>query len=100
MELKEILNRIGYVRNLANLSARELSLRMGMCAQYVSKVESGKIKLTMQKLLMILEICEFPIERFFSPNIEDYNIDEELTSFIQSLPTSKKEHFIEIFKNK
>ena len=100
MDIKDILSRIGYVRNQANLSAREVSLRMGMSPQYVAQLESGRIVLTVKKLLMILEICEFPIERFFSPNIEDYNIDNELTSFIQSLPTSKKEHFIEIFKNK
>lgn len=30
MEIKEILARIGYVRNKANLFAREVSQRMGM----------------------------------------------------------------------
>jgi len=65
MEIKEILSRIGYVRNKANLSAREVSQRIGMSPQYVAQLESGRIVLTVEKLLQILEICEFPIGRFF-----------------------------------
>ena len=98
MEIKEILSRIGYVRNQANLSAREVSLRMGMSAQYVAQLESGRIVLTMEKLLQILEICDFPIERFFSANIADYTIDNELKDLIETLPTDKKRNIIEFIK--
>ncbi len=98
MEIKEILTRIGYVRNKANLSAREVSLRMGMSAQYMAQVESGRIVLTVEKLLQILEICEFPIERFFSSNIADYDVDNELKTLIESLPTDKKRNIIEFIK--
>ena len=98
MELKEILSRIGYVRNKANLSAREVSLRIGMSPQYVAQLESGRIVLTIEKLLQILEVCDFPIERFFSSNIDDYNIENELKSFIESLPNDKKKNIIEFIK--
>lgn len=98
MEIKEILSRIGYVRNKANLSAREVSLRMGMSPQYVAQLESGRIVLTVEKLLQILEICNFSIERFFSSNIADYNIDNELKSVIDSLPYNKKKNIIEFLK--
>lgn len=98
MEIKEILTRIGYVRNKANLSAREVSQRMGMSPQYVAQLESGRIVLTVEKLLQILEICEFPIERFFSPDIADYKIDNELKNLIEALPTDKKKNIIEFIK--
>lgn len=98
MEVKEVLSRIGYVRNKANLSAREVSLRMGMSPQYVAQLESGRIVLTVEKLLQILEICEFPIERFFSSNIVDYNVDNELKLLIESLPLDKKKNIIEFIK--
>ena len=98
MEIKEILSRIGYVRNKANLSAREVSQRMGMSPQYVAQLESGRIVLTVEKLLQILEICEFPIDRFFSLNIADYKIDNELKSLIESLPSDKKKNIIEFIK--
>ena len=100
MEIKEILTRVGYVRNQANLSAREVSLRMGMSPQYVAQLESGRIVLTVEKLLQILEICNFSIERFFSPNISDYNTDKELETLIQSLNANKKKNLIELIKNK
>lgn len=98
MEIKEILTRIGYVRNKANLSAREVSLRIGMSPQYVAQLESGRIVLTVEKLLQILEVCNFPIQRFFSVNIEDYEVDSELISLIEGLPTSKKKNIIEFIK--
>ena len=98
MEIKEILSRVGYVRNKAKLSAREVSQRLGMSPQYVAQLESGRIVLTVEKLLQILEICEFPIERFFSPNIDDYKIDNELKSLIESLPSDKKKNIIEFIK--
>ena len=98
MEIKEVLSRIGYVRNKANLSAREVSQRMGMSPQYVAQLESGRIVLTVEKLLQILEICEFPIDRFFSSNIADYKIDNELKSLIESLPSDKKKNIIEFIK--
>lgn len=98
MEIKEIQSRIGYVRNKANLSAREVSLRMGMSPQYVAQLESGRIVLTVDKLLQILKICEFPIERFFSTNIADYNVDNELKALIEALPTDKKKNIIEFIK--
>ena len=50
MEIKDILSRIGFVRNQANLSARELSGRMGMSPQYMAQVESGRIVLTVESL--------------------------------------------------
>ncbi len=98
MDIKEILNRLGYVRNKANLSAREVSLRMGMSPQYVAQLESGRIVLTVEKLLQILEICDFPIERFFSSDIVDYQVDNELKTLIENLPTDKKKNIIEFIK--
>ena len=99
MEIKEILTRVGYVRNQANLSARELSGRMGMSPQYVAQIESGRIVLTVEKLLQILKICNFPLERFFSNNIVEYNTDKELENLIQNLNANKKKNLIEFIKN-
>ncbi|MBE7082524.1 MAG: helix-turn-helix transcriptional regulator [Clostridiales bacterium] len=98
MDIKEILTRIGYVRNQANLSARELSLRIGMSQQYIGKIEGGHIVLTVEKLLQILEICNFSLDRFFSKNIYDYNEDKELENLLSTLPLEKKKHIIEFIK--
>ena len=47
---------------------------------------------------MFYVICEFPIDRFFSSNIADYKIDNELKSLIESLPSDKKKNIIEFIK--
>ncbi len=98
MDIKEILNRIGFVRNQANLSAREVSLRLGMSPQYVAQLESGRIVLTVEKLLKILEICEFSIERFFSRDIVNYQANNELEELILNLPADKKQNIIEFIR--
>lgn len=98
MDIKEILIRIGYVRNQANLSARELSQKIGMSQQYVAKLESGNIVLTVEKLLKILDACAFPVDRFFSNDIQQYSQNNELKSLIQSLPPHKKRSLIDFLK--
>ena len=98
MDTKEIRYRLGYVRNQANLSASELSGRIGMSKQYVAQLESGRIVLTVEKLLMILDVCNFPIDRFFSENITEYNENQELLRLICDLPLSKKQNMIEFLR--
>ncbi|MEG1499555.1 MAG: helix-turn-helix transcriptional regulator [Clostridia bacterium] len=98
MEIKDILTRIGYVRNNANLSAREVSMKIGMSPQYVAQLESGRIVLTIEKLLEILETCNFSIEKFFSANPVDYETDKELISLIKALPLEKKKNIVEFIK--
>lgn len=99
MDIAEILSRIGYVRNEAKLSAREVSLRIGMSPQYVAQIESGRIVLTVEKLLKILEVCDFPIERFFSADMTHYYVNAELRALLDSLPADKKKNIIEFIKN-
>ncbi len=100
MENKEILVKLGSVRNNANLSARELSLRMGMSSQYVSKLEGGHITLTVEKLLDILEICNYPLEKFFYSNPNDFEVDKELIALIKAMPSEKKRTLLAFLKIK
>ncbi len=100
MDIKEILTRIGFVRNDAKLSAKKLSESLNKSPQYIAQIESGRIVLRMDLLLQILNICNFPIERFFSANIYDYKEDTELKNLIQSLSTQQKKNLIEFIKNK
>lgn len=46
----------------------------------------------------ILKICDFPVERFFSADINDYELDKELYTLINALPADKKEHIIAFIK--
>lgn len=100
MNIKEVLLRLEYVRNQANLSARELSLRLGMSEQYFAQVIRGRIMLNVEKLLQILDICNFSVQRFFSKDIDSYVIDNEVEELVNSLSKDKKKNLIELLSNK
>ena len=54
-------------RAKAQLSAYELSLRIGKDASYIHKVESGEINVSLKSILEICEVLEIePIELFKS----------------------------------
>ena len=40
----DVINRIGFFRNKANLSARETSLRLGYSEQFVKRIENKSLK--------------------------------------------------------
>ena len=55
MKYKEFGNRVAQERIKKELSAYELSLRIGRDASYVSQVEAGKVNISMKTFL---EICK------------------------------------------
>ena len=59
MENKEILENLEKIitkeRIKQNMSAYELSIKLGKDPSYINKVENGKINISLK---MILEICE------------------------------------------
>ena len=98
INLNEIVNRIGYFRNKHNLSARELSLRIGKHEGYINKLESKDFNLPALMLLEIIDALEISYSEFFAENYTSYNTDNQLYSLIQSLPQDKKQHIIEFLK--
>ena len=95
MEIKEILQKIAKLRNEANLSARELSMRIGMSAQYIGQVERGRITLSVDILLRILEVLKVTPEKFFSPSTETYETDRAILNYLYAIPKKKKEALLE-----
>jgi len=47
---------------------------------------------------MILEVCHFPLERFFASNIQDWKINDELQNFFANLSFTKKRNIVELLK--
>ena len=98
MKNEELLQRLHYARKNANLSARELSFRLDKSQQYVSKLENGSLTLTVEKLLDILDICQFPIERFFAENFFDYNADCEIKMLLSKFNHKQKELLVQFMQ--
>ncbi len=67
MEFREFGINVARKRIEANLSAYELSLRIGKNATYIHKVECGKINIGVKAILEICEVLEIePSELFKS----------------------------------
>ncbi len=67
MEFNDFGVNLAKIRIKSNLSAYELSLRIGKDASYIHKVESGKINVSLKSILKICEALKIePIELFKS----------------------------------
>lgn len=92
MEMKDLMARIGYFRNKANLSAKALSLLINKNPAYITKMEHGEYEPSMQVMLDIINACGTTPEEFFYPNISDFTIDKELLNLLKNTTQTKKWH--------
>lgn len=92
MDKYDIIERISYARNRANLSARALSQRIGMNDGYINRLESQKNFLpSVEVLLRIIEVCELTEEEFFYHDISSYKQDMELIKDFKHISPAQKD---------
>lgn len=99
MDQNDIAIRIWYFRNKKQLSARELSLRLGKSATYINQIESKNFTVSLPVLLDILRILDIPCSEFFADNYESYRQDNEMIELLEKLPEDRKKSFIDILRN-
>ena len=71
MEFRQFGTNLAKIRMKANLSAYELSLRIGKDASYIHKVESGKINISLKAILNICEVLQIELAELFCPHEKD-----------------------------
>jgi len=98
MEIKDVIARIGYFRNRANLSAKALSLSIDKNPAYINKMERGEYEPSMRVVLDIIEACGTTPEEFFSEDINSYKLDKETLTMIKKLNENKKIALKELLK--
>lgn len=99
MDVKDLTLRISYFRNRADLSARELSLRIDKHEGYINKLESKDFNLPVSVLLKIIDALNISCEEFFADNFMSYKKDKELDSLFKDLSTDNKQTIINLIKN-
>ena len=99
MNLDELTLRIGYLRNMKNLSARELSLRLGKSPTYINQIESRNFNLSLPALFDIIDVLEISCAEFFADNYADYKQDKEIMDILNKLPSDRKASFIDLMRN-
>lgn len=65
MTKEEVIERISYFRNQANMSASELSLKVGKHSGYINKLENKEFNLPISMLLEIIQALNITAEEFF-----------------------------------
>lgn len=67
-----LIDRLSFMRNRANLSARELSQRLGKSIAYIAKFENGNFNIPAEVLFEAIEICGSTPEEFFYNDMAIY----------------------------
>jgi transcriptional regulator with XRE-family HTH domain len=100
MEIKEVIQRISQLRTKANLSARELSLRIGKNEAYITRLESkNTFEPSVSTLLDIITVCNSNELEFFYYDINQYKKDLEIINLLKTTTEKKKQAIIDLLKN-
>lgn len=100
MELLEIIDRISIIRTKANLSARELSLRIGKNEAYINRLEYRKnFEPSISVVSQIAEACGSTLEEMFYYDINQYSKDKEIISLLKTCNDKKKKAIIDLLNS-
>lgn len=101
MDKIELINRISALRIKSNLSARALSMQIGMNEGYINRLECKKDFVpSFEVLNAILQVCNCTFEEFFYNKTRNYNHDMEIIALIEDLSEEKKNALKILLKNK
>ena len=99
MVLKELIEKISYIRTKANLSARKLSVLIGKNPGYIHMLETHKnFAPTFETLMEILDACNTSIEEFFYYSIPAYKQDSQIIKLLKDVDPDKKSAIIALIK--
>lgn len=80
---KFVSNRVGKLRSLKNVSAREMSFALGKSPNYINNIENGVIIPSLEVLEEICEFLEISVMEFFQEaNNNPMKVDELVTDIM------------------
>ncbi len=98
IDYNEIINRIGFFRTKANLSARETSLRLGYSEQFMKRIENKSVELKVSTLLDFFDIVDITPQDFFYMG-EHYNKeDKNVLDLYNNLSQDGKQTILDLMK--
>lgn len=88
---KFLVERFGFFRSRAKLSARDLSLRMGRSEGYIAKFEKGGLNIPSEVLLDALKILNVTPQQFFCKDPNKFDEEMLVLERFEQLSSQKKE---------
>lgn len=101
MNKDDVVKRISVLRTKADLSARDLSLRIGKNSAYISRLESknDSFEPSVSALLEIIEACNSTPLEFFYYDIYSFEKDKQIIDLLKKSKTEIKDSIIKILEN-
>ena len=94
-----VKNRIAFLRTDKNISARELSLRLGQSNGYISSIETGKSKPSVDMLIYICEELGVSMSEFFDEGQTYPILAHKIMEEAKKLDKSSLESILSVMKN-
>lgn len=99
MDIEFVKNRIAFLRTEKNISARELSLRLGQSTGYISQIETGKSRPSVEMLIYICEELGITMSDFFDEDQKYPFLVEKVIKEAKKLNKSSLESVLGVMKN-
>ena len=94
----EVINRLGYFRNKANLSLRETSMQLGYNPQFMKTIENKSIELKVRTLLEFCDLINITPNEFFYTGRTYTPLDKEGTEIFINLSEENKQMVVDLMK--
>lgn len=94
----EVLNRLGYFMNKANLSARATSLQLGYSEQFMKRIFNKSVELKVSTLLDFFNIVDITPQDFFYLGSSYNKNDKNILEMFNNLSNESKEATINLIK--
>lgn len=94
----DVIARMGYFRNKANLSMREASMQLGYNPQFISTIENKTIELKVKTLLDFCDMVEITPQDFFYMGKEFNREDKEVLNLYNNLSTENRKLILDLMK--
>ena len=99
MEREEFIKRLVELRMKKGVSARDMSLSIGQCVNYINSIESGKSLPSLNGLFYICEYFGITPAEFFDIKTQKPVKLKELVKSASGLNSEQLEHLISIIKD-
>lgn len=98
IDYDEMLNRMGYFMNKANLSARATSLKLGYSEQFMKRIFNKSVELKVSTLLEFLDLVDISVQDFFYLGDKYNKEDKYVLDLFNNLSANGKETIINLLK--
>lgn len=98
MDKEFVKERISTIKNSKNISARSLSLNLGMSSEYVNQVKNGRL---MPSLDFIMNFCDYfniSVAEFFDETIKDPKKYQDLIQELNKMSQPELQQIIDLTK--